>query len=122
MKESLKELLHNVIRSRGYISLDEAHQIGFSMKKPKKASNVERCLRPSLSPEVETLYNEKGYVSGYKWIGETVVGPSEQEIRNAVNIFRTSVISLEEQERLIRTYPDLYREKIVEENKQSSLL
>ena len=60
----LKQSLWNEIIRRGFLSLDDVHNIARSMK--KKESNAERRLRPSESPMIETVYNERDMVIGYR--------------------------------------------------------
>lgn len=111
---SLKEKLHNMTRSRGYSTLDEVHAAAVSMN--RKVSYAERLMRPSESPEIETMYNEKGFVTGYKWIGETVFKSSADEMR--VFLPENEVADLQ------RKYPALYPEKkqVADEVRQTSLL
>lgn len=64
---SLKSLLHGEIQRRGYLSLSEVHTI--AAREGHKESMAERRLRPSESPSVKAVTNEKGFIVGYKWIG-----------------------------------------------------
>lgn len=64
---SLKELLLDKIKEKGWISTDEAEDIARS--NGYKVSNYERRLRPSESPCIEATRNKKGYITGYKYIG-----------------------------------------------------
>ena len=65
---SLRSLLNSEIQRRGYLSLNEVHAI--ALRELKKASNAERRLRKSESPDVDAVVNEKGHIVGYKWVGK----------------------------------------------------
>jgi hypothetical protein len=69
MKSSFKAKLHSLIRSnskRGRTTtLNAIHKL--ADENGKKESTAERMLRSSESPEVITIYNGKGYVTGYLW-------------------------------------------------------
>ena len=66
MKNSLKSELHKMIQSKGYCSYNEVvekcRQLNY------KISNGERRLRSSESPQIQTIYGDKGYITGYKFI------------------------------------------------------
>jgi hypothetical protein len=62
---SLKKILNERIIKEGYLSIQEIYQICDDLH--YKASNAERRLRPSESPGVEAVYDDKGkYIKGYK--------------------------------------------------------
>ena len=63
-KPSLKQYLLNEIMREGYITLEKAYGIAASLNHKQKT--VERRLNPSESPMIETCYNEKGHIIGYK--------------------------------------------------------
>jgi len=63
---SLKAKLHNTLKTRGYLSLQEVHEIAH--QEGKKESNAERRLRASESPQVKPNKNSKGHIVGYYWI------------------------------------------------------
>lgn len=65
MHKGLKQILNEVLEQKGYISLNEAYAIG--AKDSFKQKTVERELNPSRSPNVKTLKNEKGQITGYEW-------------------------------------------------------
>ena len=68
MKISLKTELHRVIREAHYISTSDLERIVKNLR--YKLSNAERRLRPSESPMIREVKNEKGHITGYEWIGE----------------------------------------------------
>jgi len=70
-KTSLKNYLMNELMKRGFLSLNEVHDIAKRLE--KKESNAERRLRPSESPWAKPVLNEKNYIIGYKWIGESIL-------------------------------------------------
>ena len=48
---------------------DLAHYFGISTRNaPYKQATAERKLRPSESPNIKTVYNEKDYIIGYRLI------------------------------------------------------
>jgi hypothetical protein len=50
------------------LEVEEAARFPESSRKKYKLSNAERRLRPSESPQVESIYNEKHTaIIGYKW-------------------------------------------------------
>ena len=66
---SLKEQLKNSIRSHGEIGIsvleDTTKKLGF------KISNYERrCRELTNEGLIKPIRNDKGYIAGYKWIGE----------------------------------------------------
>ena len=66
MKQSLKSQIYSELKERGYLTLDQVHAIAH--REGKKESNAERTLRPSNSGTcVETIYDLKKQVKGYKW-------------------------------------------------------
>ena len=67
MKKGLRKILNDKIKRNGYISINNVHQLAKDCN--HKESCAERELRPSRSPNVEALRNEKGHNIGYKWIG-----------------------------------------------------
>lgn len=106
---SLRSILLNYIQEHSRASLTEIHEL--ARAHGKKESNAERCLRPSSSPEIETIYNEKGYVTAYVWKG------NENN-----NIFRPVHVSEEEKLRLRREYPLLFEQEQQTFSPQSTLL
>lgn len=66
MKESLKTKLHEYIKAQP-IDLEDLHRLcklwGY------KTATAERCLRPSISPEIQEIRTPKGAIIGYKWRG-----------------------------------------------------
>ena len=70
---SLKKSLHDRIRlyEGKLYPYDEVERIcrvlGY------KISNAERRLRPSESPDIQTVYSEKGFIIGYKYQPELVI-------------------------------------------------
>ena len=80
---SLKNKLYGELQLKGYITLDEVHAIAH--REGKKESNAERTLRPSNSgTKVETVYDDKKQVKGYKWLGGFQIDESiycESEIK-----------------------------------------
>lgn len=80
---SLKQKLYEELQIKGYITLDEVHAIAH--REGKKESNAERTLRPSNSGTyVETKYDNKGQVKGYKWLGGFSMNESvytEEEVK-----------------------------------------
>ena len=60
-------MLNDKIKRNGYISINNVHQLAKDCN--HKESCAERELRPSRSPNVEAVRNEKGHNIGYKWIG-----------------------------------------------------
>lgn len=71
--QSLKEKLNNLIRQKGVVSYIEIKNLCESGKFGRyyKMSNVERRLRKSDSPEIESVY-ENGYIKYYKWRGKPI--------------------------------------------------
>ena len=63
-KPSLKKYLQTEIMREGYITLDRAYGIAASFGHKQKT--VERRLNPSESPMIETCYNEKNHIIGYR--------------------------------------------------------
>lgn len=63
---SLKTKLNQAIADQGFITLDQAYKIGADLNHKQKT--VERTLNPSLNSEVSTVKNEKGQITGYKWV------------------------------------------------------
>lgn len=68
MKNGLKKILNDKVKKDGYVSINEIHQLAKDHN--HKESYAERELRPSHSPNVEPVRNEKGHNIGYRWIGE----------------------------------------------------
>ena len=79
--KSLKKTLYLHIQSRypKSLTIQEVHIIARSLN--KKESNAERRLRPSESPCVETIRNEKGHITGYRWKPKEFFRPNEKEIK-----------------------------------------
>ena len=63
----LRKELNNWIRDRGEVAYFEIEH--YCKMNKYKMSNAERCLRPSISPQVEAVKNIKHCITGYKWIG-----------------------------------------------------
>jgi len=63
---SLKQILHNCIKAQsgGMLSRDMAEHI--TKRSGYAISNGERRLRPSNSPGIETIFNGKDHIVGYK--------------------------------------------------------
>jgi len=66
---SLKQILHNNIKDYGGYMMPYNNIEIICKRTGHKTSYAERELRKSHSPNVETIYNEKGYVKGYRWLG-----------------------------------------------------
>ena len=64
-KISLKRYLINEIMKEGYLPLSKVHAIAESLG--HKQRTAERRLNQSESPLIETCYDEKRQVIGYKW-------------------------------------------------------
>lgn len=63
---SLKSTLNQIIKERGSITLAELEELCHKLK--YKLSNAERRLRPSDSPDIEPIYNEKRTaIIGYRF-------------------------------------------------------
>ena len=60
----IKKDLHNLIRSKDGIFTHEELEI-YCERRECRQSNAERRLRPSESPGIETIYSDKGYITGY---------------------------------------------------------
>ena len=87
-KQSLKQALHNAIRSYDggecpYKAIESlCYDFGMQTRgRPYKISNGERRLRESESPEVETVYNEKGFIRGYKMKKPNIITESNGQVR-----------------------------------------
>ena len=67
MKDSLKTILNNEIRNFGYITISEVYEI--AKREGHKASNAERRLRRSESPNVKAIYSVEPprAIIGYEW-------------------------------------------------------
>ena len=63
----LKKDLHAILKALNgdILTCDQLEVI--CKRKGRKLSNGERRLRPSDSPEVDTIRNEKKYIIGYCW-------------------------------------------------------
>ena len=68
MKTSLKQSLHNLINSQPFTPYNEI--VSLTLRLGHKPSNMERRLRASDSPTIQTVYNDKGFIIGYKPIEE----------------------------------------------------
>lgn len=83
---SLKSKIYQELEFKGYLTLDQVHAIAH--REGKKESNAERTLRPSNSGlKVETIYDLKGQVKGYRWIGQIseAYTPEERERREVAS-------------------------------------
>lgn len=95
--QTLQSILNREIEIRGYISTDELESILKNIINPHtgehyKLSNAERRLRPSDSPNVEAVKNDKGFIKGYKW-----KKPKKEDIwskKHFINIERARQASL----------------------------
>ena len=70
---SLKEKANNLIRLKGAVSYREIKALCESgyFGRLYKVSNLERRLRKSESPNVESVY-ENGHIKEYRWIGAPI--------------------------------------------------
>jgi len=66
LRASLNQIIYN--RRGDIVSINEIYD--YCKKANFKQSNAERCLRPSKSPNVESI-KKNGYIIGYKWIETT---------------------------------------------------
>ena len=64
--KGLRILLNEEIERRGFMTINEVHD--FAKDLNHKESNAERRLRPSESPNIETIRDKKGNNIGYKYI------------------------------------------------------
>ena len=69
-KISLKKELQNRIKEAVYLSREDVERITKNMG--FVSSNAERRLRPSESPMIKEVKNEKGFIVGYEWAGEDI--------------------------------------------------
>ncbi len=63
--QGLKQKLNEVIKLRGYVTLQEAYNFGAGLKAKQKT--VERTLNPSISPDIYTHKNHRHQITGYSW-------------------------------------------------------
>lgn len=63
LRGALNQMIFN--RRGDIVSINEIYE--YCARAKFKQSNAERCLRPSLSPNVESV-KKNGYIIGYKWI------------------------------------------------------
>ena len=64
----LKKQLNQIIKERGQITLDDLASLCKNLG--YKTATAERSLRPSLSPEIEGVWNKKGTaIIGYRYKG-----------------------------------------------------
>lgn len=69
---SLSQTLKDHIRFKGTVNLTELHQI--AEEQNHKQSNCERQLRLLAEKDfIEPIKNDKGCITGYKWIGKAEV-------------------------------------------------
>ncbi len=63
---SLKKKLHEIIKGEngGIVTHHVIQRI--CEVEGRRVSNGERRLRPSESPDIETVYNKKGFIVGYR--------------------------------------------------------
>ena len=59
-------LLNEEIERKGFMTINEVH--AFAKELNHKESNAERRLRPSESPNIKTIRDEKGNNIGYKYV------------------------------------------------------
>lgn len=64
-KIGLRAYLLNELMKEGYLSLDKVH--GLTRSFGAKERTAERQLNKGISPMVETIYNEKKCIVGYKY-------------------------------------------------------
>src|SRR3990167_460553 len=88
---SLKTNLNQLIKNRypDVVTLNELED--YCHKARYKLSNAERTLRPSISPRIEGVYNEKGTaIVAYKWrqVNEKTT-PIVKEIKNPDYLINT---------------------------------
>jgi hypothetical protein len=62
---SLKLKLNLFIKDKGEVTLDEVW--AFAQSQNAKQRTAERYLNEGVNKEVETLYNSKNQITGYKW-------------------------------------------------------
>ena len=80
---SLKALLQSEIKRRGYLSIQELED--FARRENKKLSNAERRLRPSESPMIEKVMDERNHhIIGYRYKQSKVL----QEVREILKKHR----------------------------------
>lgn len=81
---SLIKILNDKIKEAGQLSVEEVEII--AKDNGRKISNAERRLRKSESPNIAPVKNKKGYITAYRWIGESIESPKiykeKQEIFN----------------------------------------
>lgn len=65
---SLKQILRQTIKEKGYLPINEVYQIANDLN--RKQSNAERRLRHSESPEIEAVRDKYQRVIGYRWLEE----------------------------------------------------
>lgn len=65
---SLKEDLNKKIKEKGEMTYNEVEN--YCKIWGHKPSYAERELRPSKSPEIESIKNKKGHIVSYRWIGK----------------------------------------------------
>ena len=63
-KSSLKKSLHALISTKDFTSYGEV--VNLALELGHRISNAERRLRPSESPNIQTILSKKGYILGYK--------------------------------------------------------
>jgi len=85
MKIGLQKLLYSLIKSKNGEIFYHRELEQVCDKYHYRRSNAERRLRPSESGEkVETIFNEKGFIRGYKWIGEEKPEPKQAQVEDEV--------------------------------------
>lgn len=81
LKAALNQMIYN--RRGDIVSVNEIYE--YCAKARYKQSNAERCLRPSLSPNVEAV-KKNGYIIGYKWVDkpqkEIIIEPDKTPEKN----------------------------------------
>ena len=68
MSISLKQEINDLVKLNGYISVDQFENFVHSLKNPNtgeryKLATAERIARPSGSPDIEPVLNDKGYIN-----------------------------------------------------------
>lgn len=80
LKSELNEFIKQAKRVSYFDALEETHRIGVRLNNRFKPSNMERRLRPSESPQIKTIYDDKGHIVAYEWIENDVLTNSEMSV------------------------------------------
>ncbi len=65
MKTGLRTQLNNLIKQQGYLTLTQVYK--WAEDNGHKQKTAERVLNPSLSPDIITIKNASGQITGYRW-------------------------------------------------------